>query len=209
MSEHQYYEVDFEAKYDGENCPVVVLEGPIPTRLKSLSLIREDLKQVNEILDELITEEAASVPKQKGLLFGALALYGKCFTQAKGRGTQLNAGSFFKKAPIELQKRHEWMMRLRNQFVAHGGDTQEEQLKLVLVLNPDESEKKVLNLVGHGASAHNLDEDIIEQCKETVFYAVLKVTSQIDILHRKLLKLFEGEGLEWAYQNAIKSSDLK
>jgi len=25
MSEHQYYEVDFEANCDGENCPVAVL----------------------------------------------------------------------------------------------------------------------------------------------------------------------------------------
>ena len=208
MSEHQYYELDFEAKFEGENCPVVVLEGPIPARLKGLSLIGEDLKQVNEILGELVTDETASVSKQKGLLFGALALYGKCFTQAKGRGTQLNAESFFKKAPIEIQERHKWMMRLRHQFVAHGGDAQEEQLKLFLVLSPNESKKKVLNLIGHGASAHNLEEHLIKQCRETVDFAIQKVSKQINELQNKLLKLFEGEGLDWAYQNSIKRSDL-
>lgn len=208
MSERQYYEMDVEGQYDDKECPVVVLEGPIPGRLKGLSLIREDLKQVNEILDELVAEETTSVSKQKGLLFGALALYGKCFTQAKGRGTQLNADSFFKKAPCELQEHHKWMMRLRHQFVAHGGDAQEEQLKILLVLSPDESEKKVLDLIGHGASAHNLEEHLIKQCRETVDFAIEKVSKQVNELQKKLLKLFEGEGLDWAYENSIKRSGL-
>ena len=209
MSEQQYYEVDCSVVYDGKDCPIVVLEGHLPGRLKGLSLIKEDLKQVHEILDELVADETASISKQKGLLFGALALYGKCFTQAKGRGTQLNADSFFKKAPRELQERHKWMMRLRHQFVAHGGDTQEEQLKILLVLSPDDSERKALDLIGHGASVHNLEEHLVKQCRTTVDFAIQKISKQVDELKRKLLKLFEGDGLEWAYKNAIKPSDFR
>ena len=100
------------------------------------------------------------------------------------------------------------MMRLRHQFVAHGGDAQEEQLKLLLVLSPNESKKKVINLIGHGASVHNLEEHLIKQCRETVDFAIQKVSKQINELQNKLLELFEGEGLDWAYQNSIKRSDL-
>jgi hypothetical protein len=203
MKSEQYFEYKFEALYDGKNCPVVPLEGPLPERLKGLSLIREDLKQVDAIFDELGSSESLSIPRQKGLLFGALALYGKCFTEARGRKTTLKAESIFKGAPDELRNRHDWLMRLRHEFVAHGGDSQEEQLKLLLILKPEGEERGVVSLVGHGASAHNLDLDIIQKSQDTIRHTVERIGEQIDALQRKLLKKFEGEGLEWAYQNAI------
>lgn len=204
MKAQDFFEYRFEAQYEGKNCPVVVLEGALAERLKGLSLIREDLKQVDTILEELGSNKSDSVPRQKGLLFGALALYGKCFTTAKGRKTTLKPESIFRGAPNELKDSHRWLIRLRHEFVAHGGDAQEEQLKLLLVLKPIELEKGIVSLVGHGASAHNLDVDLIRKSQATVRYTVETITRQIDTLQQKLLKKFEGDGLDWAYQNATR-----
>lgn len=172
MATQDYFEYKFEAQFDGKNCPVVVLEGPLPNRLKGLSLIHGDLNQVDIILGELSRDKSDSIPRQKGLLFGALALYGKCFTEARGRKTTLKPESVFKHAPRELRVRHDWLMRLRHEFVAHGGEAQEEQLKLLLVLKPEGEEKGILSLMGHGASAHNLEAELIRESQETVRYAV-------------------------------------
>ncbi|MEQ5817682.1 hypothetical protein J3362_19365 [Marinobacter sp. NFXS11] len=204
MSDPEYVEYKFEAQFEGKDCPVVVLEGQLPDRLKGLSLIHQDLQQVDAILAELASDNSGSIPLQKGLLFGALALYGKCFTEARGRKTTLKPESIFKKAPAELKARHDWLMRLRHEFVAHGGDAQEEQLKLLLVLKPAEEEKGVITLIGHGASAHSLEIELIQESQETVRYATRKLSLQIDALQQKLLKKFDGEGLEWAYQNTVK-----
>ena len=203
MSDQDYFEYKFEAQFEGKDCPVVILEGPLPDRLKGLSLINQDLQQVDAILEELASKEFDSIPLQKGLLFGALVLYGKCFTEAKGRKTTLKPESIFKHASTEIKARHNWLMRLRHEFVAHGGEAQEEQIKLLLVLKPEEEEKGVITLIGHGASAHNLEIELIQESQETVRYAARKISLQIDALQQKLLKKFDGEGLEWAYQNTV------
>ena len=127
----------------------------------------------------------------------------KCFTEAKGRKTTLKPESIFKHASTEIKARHNWLMRLRHEFVAHGGEAQEEQIKLLLVLKPEEEEKGVITLIGHGASAHNLEIELIQESQETVRYAARKISLQIDALQQKLLKKFDGEGLEWAYQNTV------
>ncbi|RCW75221.1 hypothetical protein DET61_101216 [Marinobacter nauticus] len=204
MSDQDFFEYRFEARFDDKDCPVVVLEGPLPDRLKGLSLIHQDLNQVDAILGELGACESESVARQKGLLFGALVLYGKCYTEARGRKTRLKPESIFKHAPVKLRVRHDWLMRLRHEFVAHGGEAQEEQLKLLLVLRPEGEEKGIVSLMGHGATAHSLDIKLIEESQEAVRFAAKKVSAQIEALQRNLLKKFDNEGLEWAYQNAVK-----
>lgn len=164
MKDRGTYKLEFDALLDGVPCPYVVVDGPLVKRVAGLSLIRQDIMAVREIFSRMEPNPADSVVSRT-LLFGALALYGKCFTQANGRGVKLEAKAIFDSADDRAS--HDRLMQLRHEYVAHGGDAQEEQLKIVLLLDPDKSKRALRGLVGHGVAAHGLDEPAREECLAT------------------------------------------
>lgn len=200
MKDRGTYELEFHPRIDGEPCPYVVVEGPLAKRLAGLSLIRQDILAVREILSRLDPQSNDSVGN-RALLFGALALYGKCFTQADGRGVKLDPKAIFDST--DDRSSHDRLMRLRHEYVAHGGNAQEEQLKIVLVLDPDKSERRLRELVGHGAAAHGLDEQAREECLATVDLVRTHVEESLSKAQEALWKAVQDAGEDWAYENAI------
>lgn len=119
MKDRGTFEWRVQPELNGRPCPFVLLEGPLARRVAGLSLIREDLRTVRETLEQ-IESEPENWAINKALLRGALALYGKCFTQAKGRGVQLKSKQVF--AHESLRARHARLMHMRHEFVSHGGE---------------------------------------------------------------------------------------
>ncbi len=136
MKDRGTYKLEFSPRLDGKPCPYVVVEGPLAKRVAGLSLISRDIRDVQEILSRLDPHQHDSVGN-RALMFGALALYGKCFTQAKDRRITLAAKDIFGTA--EARSSHDRLMHLRHEYVAHGGNTKQEQLQIILLLDPDKS----------------------------------------------------------------------
>lgn len=187
-------------KLNGEPCPFVVVEGNLAKRVVGLSLIREDLQAVRESFVRM-RRTTDDLVGSKLLLFGATALYGKCFTQADGRGVTLNPKAVFHRT--ETKESHERLMQMRHNFVAHGGKSREEQLKIVLLLDPDERKKALRGIVGHGLSAHGLDETACDECLETVDEAIMHVNQSLQRANEAFVSHVADLGIEWAYRHAI------
>lgn len=184
---------------DGRSGPFVVLEGPLADRVAGLSLIREDLRTVCETLGQ-IESEPQNWAINKALLCGALALYGKCFTQAKGRGVQLDHKQTF--SHEYLRESHARLMHMRHQFVSHGGETREEQMKVLLMLEPD-GQRQFRGIVGQGVSASGFDGQARKECIETVEAALESVEQALAKATRALEEKVQERGLDWAYAHAI------
>ncbi|MDP2714030.1 hypothetical protein [Rheinheimera sp.] len=208
MKNRGYRNVEFSPQIDGKLCPYVVLEGPLAKRVTGLSLIWNDIKAVREIISRIVPNPEDSI-SNRGLFFGALALYGKCFTQANGRGVKLEAKQIFHSA--EALASHEHLMRLRHELVAHGGNAQEEQLKIVLLLDPNI--KKLRGLEGYGATANGLDEQARDDCLDTIELVCSYVEKSLSKANDKLWDAVQEVGSEWAYKhanwpNSLDNSDM-
>lgn len=184
----------------GRPCPFVLLEGKLAKRVAGLSLIREDLGEVRAILRRA-RDANDDLAGNKAFLFGILSLYGKCFTQAKGRGVNLDPKTVFKSS--DFKDRHYRLMRMRNEFVAHGGDAREEHLKLMLLLEPDENNRAARGIVGQGVSADGLDAQACDECLEIVDEALAYVENALKKANVKLARDVANKGVDWAYENAI------
>lgn len=107
---HYYY------KQNNVVCKHITIDNKRSKRLVGLTLIRADLRKVLrwlELIEEnFITDKASGVQKSshamhdplisRALFVASLSTYGKCFTQAEGRGTTLSE----KDVPEELQNTH-------------------------------------------------------------------------------------------------------
>jgi hypothetical protein len=126
----------------GKPCVVIELNTPISRQLSAYALIEKDLRDALSFLEEHQKILHMSNPNDKGILVKALAraiviTYGKCFTKADGRKTKLESDHVSEKN----KKTHENMMRMRNKYVAHAGDSEHENCKCIFLLPP---EKKYL-----------------------------------------------------------------
>lgn len=137
-------------------CPKVFLSSASSKRYAGYLLIEADLRDAQNWLSEAykllltVTPRSAKKPPSAGeerrhlvpaskqfqaikaFWFGALVLYGKCFTQAGGRGVKLERSNL----PEEFRECHDYVMGLRHTIVAHAGYSSEELAKIVLVLHP-------------------------------------------------------------------------
>ena len=78
-----------------------------------------------------------------------------------------------------------------------------EHMVIMLLLNPDENEKSMRGVVGHGISAHGFDSRAQEECLEAVREALLYVEKSLEKARDVLLKNLSEVDVEWAYKNAI------
>lgn len=201
MKDPEYYKLEFHPPIlNGEPCPYVVVEGSLAKRVAGLSLIREDLRAVKEMLARM-DHHTQDFVGNKALLFGAVILYGKCFTQANGRGAKLDTKDVF--ASSNKRQSHERLMELRNEYVAHGGNDKEEQLKIILLLDPNKANKRFIQLVGHGASAHGFDEQARDKALETVAHVQAYVNRALEKTKAALMDELYTEGVERVYKHAI------
>lgn len=200
MKKRGSFNLEFSPQFNGTPCPYVVVEGPLAKRVAGLSLIRQDIQAAREIFSRIAPHPTDSVGN-RALLFGALALYGKCFTQANGRGVKLEAKKIFDSP--EIRESHDRIMQLRNEYAAHGGNAPEEQLKIILLLDPDRNKKRLYGLIGHGVTAHGFDDQARNECMETAEIVCSYVEDNLDQAQEALWNAIQEQGEDWAYQNAI------
>ena len=194
---------------DGKPCPYVILDDPKAKRLAGLGLIKADLEFCFagiELMLEMDQKEKTNREHFiiRGILFSTIITYAKAFTSAEGRKVHLDANKIFKGEPLHA-KMHKTLMDLRHNYIAHSGMGDYEFSKVLLILNPDESDKRPLNIGG-------VNVGVSGQSKETLAgyrTVITHVLSEVKQMQKKLTTTMKEdilkEPIENWYERAEKS----
>lgn len=157
-----------------------------------LSLLH-DLVECETILDLLkpfIKDENVQFQIKSGLYFSVVILYARCYNKADGRGVMLQREVFKGKDPA-LLKSHIEIMTVRNQYLAHAGNSRHEDRTMVLYFHPGENNyAKMEPKVGVNKHQfeHTLDKyyEVIATTKE---YVQEKLKTVLPKFKKHLLQL--------------------
>lgn len=136
--------------YNREIVRKVELSGNFAAKLAGLSLIEKDLKnakkwmrKIQELSKDMISDEGDDsqyfyarnrevFDEIKAFFVAAVTFYGKAFTEANGRGAQLQRDWLSE----EFRSSHDFYMNYRHNFTAHSGDEKLEYGNTYLLLIP-------------------------------------------------------------------------
>ncbi|HAU0794597.1 TPA: hypothetical protein JBH26_00590 [Legionella pneumophila] len=125
--------------------PEIIFDTKISRQLAGYSLIEKDIRDTRELLKEhKILFARCDNPGEslllKGLMKAIVVTYGKCFAQADGRKIMLNTKHLKSPQRMEL---HNSVISMRNQYVAHGGESPHEKIEITLLCTPYKEIKKI------------------------------------------------------------------
>ncbi|WP_316812900.1 hypothetical protein [Pedobacter heparinus] len=106
-----------------------VMPDRFTKKLKSFMLIREDLFFISQIAEELISlreSPGSNYMTEFALWQSIIITYGKCFTENMAGMSKLEK-SVFEPHDKKYQEIHDHLMDLRHSYIAHRGDTANEQ----------------------------------------------------------------------------------
>ena len=211
--------------YKGKHCPTHLIKGPLAKQYIGYQLIMRDLEDAERWLthaydffpkeesDHMKPDEDRYRDNQigdeknhaivKSLFFSSLIFYGKCFTQAKGRGVKLEKSI----VPPGFHAKHDCIMEYRHTLAAHSGEGQWDTGKLRLLLPP----KKGSNIGPRiNSELHRLDfeDDRMDKCQflELIKIVHRNVKTKKDIIGQKIFKeIILPRGEDYWYKSSPKS----
>jgi hypothetical protein len=134
--------LEAEKAKDNNNI-TVVLPSFLTRKLGSWMLIREDLLFVKSCAEELVKAKSKDEGERNptieaSLWYSLIITYGKCYTENQSGRSRLEPNECFNDEYAALKTVHDNLMELRHGFVAHRGDTENEQAIVYLKVPKDE-----------------------------------------------------------------------
>lgn len=181
---------------DGITPLIYHIDSPIAKRYSGLGLILKDLRNTLEVIKHLLGFRNGNSPQmiKQSASFYAVITYAKCFAEAEGRGTQLQAKDALKYADGDSRSEHERIIHQRNKYVAHAGLEGYEHNPIVATLNRDTGKKEVLKIYDNVMGLSDIDSQLdnfyklvhsvikyVEEVKKTTFDRLQKDLSEMDI----------------------------
>jgi hypothetical protein len=134
---------------DGKPCPYLFADDDpsdkVAKKCKALHMIRKDLSTAIDLTVAMQSTQSPHV--SLAIWHAAIMSYGRCFAEAKGRGTTLNINDVKEFDPA-AENLHKHITKLRNEYVAHAGNHGEGVFKVVVSLAPH-SELKAIDSIGY------------------------------------------------------------
>ncbi len=156
-----------------------------------LSLVKL-LKRNNS---ESLTDEENEL-YEKSIWISSVITYCKCFTSAsKGRLVQLDKKHLFKNSP-DLLSFHEEIMEMRNNYVAHAGQSSFEILEPRIRLWQKQDGFLYPHLVFQGVTLKGFDENIRNHFLKLINYTLSEVNLKIDKIGKLVLEEEENKSKE-------------
>jgi len=129
---------------------------------------------------------------QHSLFSSAVVAYGKCFASAEGRGIKLDKASVFKNANHSLLDAHSNIIDIRNNYIAHAGNTFMENHTVQLVYHPDK-ERNISPFI-------SVDTDFISHVSQSTFKKYMVVFEHVSAhVKNKMNKIYEKIKQEKSY----------
>ncbi|MCS0362771.1 hypothetical protein [Vibrio diabolicus] len=201
--------------------PTVEIKGKLPNKLSGLTLIKKDL--VNA-LNWIRTAKSLTNSSYQGcggyfepddrevynqikaLFVASLTFYGKCFTEANGRGAQASK-SWLNEEYTEL---HEYYMNFRHNFAAHSGDEKVELARTFVLLHP----KKKSEILPYLTTVRQQPDLVLptegdKGLEELIEYVITLVDEKYEKLSFKIIDdLILSEGVAYWRQKSKKGAPV-
>jgi hypothetical protein len=143
--EQKYYKdpklkvnVPVEYTDKGELCKYHVVDSNDAKQAAAYLSFLNDLNECEKylnILKPMIKDDTILVEIKTGLFFFAVIAYARCFNKGAGRGEMLQKNVF--KGNPQLLVEHTEVMTMRNQYIAHAGNSKHENRSMVLYFDPN------------------------------------------------------------------------
>lgn len=191
---------------DGNLCPYVILDSRLSKQLAAYTSMFKDLNEclhsISYLKSILYSKKVEQVVTQS-LLFASIVKYAKCFTSGEGRGTSLNSKNVFKKELLKHKEFHNEVMHIRNQYLAHAGNTAHETRAMVAILNPDLEDKRIDRLIYAGFSLKD-DDSNIDNYIELINSVLLHVKNRMTKIEELLVEQLKNTDIDSLYKESKK-----
>ncbi len=183
-------------------CPYTILDNPKAKNLAGLYAIRQDLIESREAIQYLIDHPLSEHIIRKNLLFSAIMQYAKSYTASKNRWAQLDSKQVFKGREPLFEEFHNQIMTLRDQYLAHAGESHYETRLMVAYLNPDLTNKKIEEVLYNSLRLMN-DDSNLNLYSVMIDIVINQVESRIVTGRKNQALELESFGVEYLYNQAI------
>jgi hypothetical protein len=200
----------------------LLLESKLADKYAAYVSIRKDLEFVKKSLGYLIEIEKSDgrpIKEISGKLhikehdeflhcltqsiyFASVITYGKCFASAEGRKTKLERKDILIDASESVRGSHDQIIEIRNQYVAHGG-VSDNEITMVKLLFSQEGGMVKPNIAYSGASAMSERKEDMESFASLVAFVHGVVVKKISVLAQKLLDEAGSQGIPNLYMKAL------
>ncbi|WP_343319345.1 hypothetical protein [Sphingobacterium multivorum] len=160
----------------------VLKNNPIANQFSGYRLIQKDLQNILETINYTVDHSnSTNYIVNRSLSFFIAVTYAKCFTTAEGRKIKLEEKQILKVFNDEQRDLHYQLMTFRNQYVAHGGNSQFE-------MNPI-----AISIFGESFAIH---DNLIYVNNLKIFNNSLKemIIEIIKEIEKKLSKIYDRLG---------------
>jgi hypothetical protein len=176
----------YVTEFEGKLCPYYFHDTKIAHLYAAYNVILKDLGNAQGAFQELDNNKGQAPIVRLSLLFAGIILYGKCYSEAKGRKITLNHKDVLKDMGEQFANTHEQLIDVRNQYVAHAGEGDYEQHPLSINLKPDINNKAILGYMINGIQQVHHEPylkgyiDLIDKVKEYVSIKIDRIAKKLD-----------------------------
>ena len=193
-----------EFSFDDQECPSYEVSWKKSDALGRYSLIQKDLKQLMKMASigaNLACDKPDIQGKANGYIFDTddetslirkalyvslVITYGKCFASASGRRLKLDKSAVFNSDTQNLVVLHEQLIEARNQYVAHGGNTDLESFSVSLVFHPNSNQKIPPIMSVDSYYVNSLSKSSFERYQKLFEYLNNFVVNKMNVLYEKV-----------------------
>jgi hypothetical protein len=123
---------------DGQMCRYYIFKEDLPNIAAGYMSIIHDLTECEvalKTLQPIINDDSVATIIKSSLYTSTVSLYIRCFNQRWGRMAGLD-NSIYNDLNPELNKFHEEVNDMRNEFIGHAGKSKHETISLILYFHP-------------------------------------------------------------------------
>lgn len=142
-----------------------IIPGTLGKKVRTYMSMREDILFCKKAVKELMLLKMGTTPTKQtietALWTSIIVTYGKCFTDAtQASKSKLEPKDCFSTNDEEIKEMHEQIMTLRHTFIAHRGDTENEQAVVYMKIpkNGEAENRTEYKVKSLRATGHNLEK---------------------------------------------------
>lgn len=175
----------------------VLIEKDLRDTLVFLRLHQKFIIDQQKELSSASLDDKSTMLLHKALVRAAVVTYGKCFAGTKGKGENAEGRRAKLKDDIiseENKKLHEFLMSMRNKYVAHAGQSEHESCKMVIAIPPKNKFKKGQDVIYMQCSElfqSVTSQDMLVSCDSLIEELSTWVKDKISHLEKRII----GKGL--------------
>lgn len=173
--------------YKGVKCEIRIISDKDAVKVNAYKSFKTDLIECLNYIEEYERQSSKII---KTALFKSLIItYGRCFAESQERKIKLEPAHIFKQSKnVNHEVVHDYVVKLRNNHIAHHSDKDSEKIKLFFVIPPAicPDKKPVVLTTSGKINIDDISELTSYEIKETINFVLVHVTKQVDRFIEKL-----------------------